>query len=156
MGRITGSTGSPPVTPTSSSEKRIVAQDTVQPQANPHADDAFEAATINPADRGSRFKTSATQHFVVGDWAYPSDPLKIVSESNTPPEGFDPTTIPGTGEVKYYVTEINYQAEVGDFKRLTQSYWIQRNAGKITGTGWIPNKEDSHPDFLWRRSEKDS
>lgn len=82
-------------------------------------------------------------------WNYPYDQVRI-AESDKAPEGFNASSLPRDGSVKYY--HIDMSGTGFDAKRRVYECFVQKGAnGQVTTSGWIktPNTHNN-PDFMWR------
>lgn len=82
-------------------------------------------------------------------WNYPYDHVKI-AESDEAPVGFDASSLPRDGSVKYY--HIDMSGTGFDSMRRVYKCYVQRAVdGHVIKSGWIktPNSHEN-PDFMWR------
>lgn len=82
-------------------------------------------------------------------WNYAYDGVKVY-ESDVVPPGFNTSTLPHGGKIKYYhakLTSTGYPDQARDYQ-----FWIQYdNAGEVKKDGWIQGQDPKiSPDFLWR------
>lgn len=82
-------------------------------------------------------------------WNFPYDQVRI-TESDKAPDGFNASSLPRDGSVKYY--HIDMSGTGFDTKRRVYECFVQKGAnGQVVASGWIKTpKTHENPDFTWR------